>query len=143
MADAGMKKGENQAEAQGDQSMGLQRSQWKITEKDGQLTVCAELPGINKEDVKVELTPEGLTITGGSKREKKERQGLFYRSGRSYGAFSHTIPLPEFAQVDNAKATFENGVLTVSVPVHEPERRRREIPIEAREEGSEPQSTAA
>jgi HSP20 family protein len=115
----------------------------EISEKDGQLNVCAELPGIDKEDVKVELSPEGLTISGERKQEEEERQGDFYRSERSYGAFSRTIPLPEDAEIDNAKATFENGVLTVSVPVPESKRRRREIPIEAREERSQAQSKAA
>jgi HSP20 family protein len=115
----------------------------EISEKDGQLTVRAELPGITKEDVKVELSPEGLTISGERKQEEEERQGDFYRSERSYGAFTRTIPLPEDAQIDNAKATFENGVLTVSIPVPESKRRRREVPIEAREERSQAQSKAA
>ena len=115
----------------------------EISEKDGQLNVCAELPGLNKDEVKVELSPEGLTVSGERKQEEEERRGDFYRSERSYGAFTRTIPLPEDAQIDNAKAIFENGVLTVSIPVPESKRRRRQIPIEAREEQAQTQSKAA
>ena len=113
----------------------------EISEKDGQLAVRADLPGIHKDDVKVELADGVLTISGERKAEQEERQGDFYRSERSYGAFARRIPIPEDAQVDNTKATFENGVLTVLVPVPESKRRRREVPIEAKEERT--QSKAA
>ncbi len=102
----------------------------EIAEEDGQLSVSAELPGLRKEDVKVELTPDGLTISGERKREQEERRGGIYRSERSYGRFVRRIPIPGEAQVDNAKATFENGVLKISIPVPEAQQRRREIPIE-------------
>lgn len=113
----------------------------EMSEKDGRLAVRAELPGLNKDDVKVELADGVLTISGERKQEQEERQGDFYRSERSYGSFTRTIPIPEDAQVDNAKATFEDGVLTVLVPVPESKRRRREVPIEAKDERT--QSKAA
>ncbi len=103
----------------------------EITEKDGQFTVCAELPGLSKDYVKVELTEEGLTISGERKQEQEERRGGLYRTERSYGSFWRTIPIPDDAQVEQAKATFENGLLTVSVPVPASTQRRREIPIES------------
>jgi HSP20 family protein len=103
----------------------------EISEKDGQLTVCAELPGLSKDDVKVELTQDGLTISGERKREQEQQRGGMYRSERTYGSFMRTIPIPEDAQMDSAKATFENGVLTISIPVQESQQRRREIPIES------------
>jgi HSP20 family protein len=115
----------------------------EVSEKDGQLSICAELPGINKDDVKVELSNGALIISGERKQEQEERKGDFYRSERSYGSFTRRIPIPDDAQVENAKATFENGVLTISLPVPESKRRRREIPIEAREERSERRSKAA
>jgi HSP20 family protein len=64
----------------------------EVSEKDGQLTICAELPGLNKDDVKVELTQAGLTISGERKREQEDRRDGFYRSERSYGWFKRTIP---------------------------------------------------
>jgi HSP20 family protein len=123
------------------------RSIWsppiEVSEKDGQLSICAELPGVKKDDVKVELTDGALTISGERKQEQDEQQGDFYRSERIYGAFTRTIPIPEGADVENAKATFEDGVLEVSVPVPESKRRRREVPIETKEKQSQPQSKAA
>jgi HSP20 family protein len=102
----------------------------EVSEQDDQFVVCAELPGIRKEDVKVELTPLGLMITGERKRDQEERGEGFYRSERSYGAFSRTIPIPEEANLEQAKAQFEDGILKVSLPIPESKRQRREIPIE-------------
>ncbi|HEU4684766.1 MAG TPA: Hsp20/alpha crystallin family protein [Nitrospira sp.] len=102
----------------------------EVAERDGQLSISAELPGLRKEDIKVELTQNGLTISGERKREQEEERDGIYRSERSYGFFSRTIPIPEDAEVDQAKATFENGILTVTIPVPHAAQRRREIPIE-------------
>ncbi|HJT19212.1 MAG TPA: Hsp20/alpha crystallin family protein [Nitrospira sp.] len=114
----------------GPSAMSLWSPPVEIAEKDGQFTVCAELPGLRKEDVKVELTQDGLTIRGERKREQEEEKGGIYRSERSYGSFFRTIPVPDDADMDQAKATFENGLLTVTVPLPETTKRRREIPIE-------------
>jgi HSP20 family protein len=101
----------------------------EVTERGNTLVVRADLPGINANDVKVEVTPEGLTIQGERKREHEERGAWGYRSERSYGSFYRTIPLPEGASVDGAKAAFKDGVLEVTVPVPEQQNRRRQIPI--------------
>ncbi len=103
----------------------------EVREKDNNLVISADLPGLNKEDVKIEATDEGLVIQGERKREEEKRERGLYRSERSYGRFYRLIPLPEGAKVENAKAQFNNGVLEITVPVSEPERKRREIPIEA------------
>jgi len=118
-------------------STGLWSPPIEVREKDGRLNICAELPGLRKEDIKVQLTEEGLTISGERKREEEDQQGGIYRSERSYGAFVRTIPIPDDAEVDQAKATFENGVLTVTVPVPQTAQRRKEIPIEGGETGSQ------
>jgi len=112
----------------------------EVSEKDGHIKICAELPGMSKEDVKVEVTQEGVTISGERKREEENRREGIYRSERSYGSFMRTIPVPAEAQVEKAKATFENGILTVSVPVPETNYRRHEIPIESRGQSQEPSS---
>jgi HSP20 family protein len=101
----------------------------EVTERGNTLVVRADLPGINANDVKVEVTPEGLTIQGERKREHEERGAWGYRSERTYGSFYRTIPLPEGASIDTAKAEFKDGVLEVSVPVPEQQNRRRQIPI--------------
>ncbi len=109
----------------------------EIRQKGDNLIISAELPGIKKEDVKLEMTDEGLLIQGERKREEEEREEGFYRSERSYGRFARLIPLPEGANIDQTKAQFNNGVLEVTVPVPQLEKKekRREIPIEAGERG--------
>jgi HSP20 family protein len=101
----------------------------EVFERDNNFVVRADLPGLNKDDVKVEMTDEGLVIQGERKREHEEKGEGWYRSERSYGQFYRLIPLPEGTNAEQAKAQFENGVLEVSVPVPESQRRRR-IPIE-------------
>jgi len=101
-----------------------------VRERDHHLIVSADLPGLTKDDVKVEVTDEGLSIRGERKREYEERQEGYYRTERSYGSFRRVIPLPEGASVEQAKALFKDGVLEVTVPIPESARRRREIPIE-------------
>lgn len=102
----------------------------EVSETKGQFKVCAELPGLSKEDVRVELTQDGVTISGERKREAEDRRQGVYRSERRYGAFRRTIPIPEGANLDETTATFENGILTVTVSVPQANRQRREIPIE-------------
>jgi len=104
----------------------------EIAEKEGEFVVSAELPGLKKDDVKVELMQDTLVLRGERKQQQEERRGGVYRTERSYGSFIRTIPIPEEAQVEQAKATFEDGILTVSVPVAQAASRRREIPIEDR-----------
>jgi HSP20 family protein len=101
----------------------------EVRESDNNLVVCAELPGLSEKDVKVEATPEGLVIQGERKREYTGEEGGVQRSERSYGRFWRLIPLPEGANVEQAKANFENGVLEVTIPVPEAQQKRRQIPI--------------
>jgi len=101
----------------------------EVREREGNLVVNAELPGLNKEDVKVEVTNEGLVIQGERKREHVEDRGGIHRSERSYGAFYRLIPLPEGATLDKAAAEFTNGILEVSIPVAETKQKPREVPV--------------
>lgn len=114
----------------------------EVSERDGKLEIRADLPGVNEKDVKVEVTDDGLIIQGERKREHEERREGYYRSERSYGQFYRVIPLPEGANVDQARAEFRNGELRVSVPVAQQQRKSREVPIstgsgDRREPGSE------
>ena len=88
-----------------------------ISEKDGQIKVCAELPGLSEDNVRVELTQDGLTISGERPGVQDDRREGIYWSERFCRSFMRTIPIPNEAQAEKAKATFENEVLTVLVPV--------------------------
>jgi HSP20 family protein len=96
----------------------------------GDVVVTAELPGLKKEDVKVELTDDALIIQGERKQEHKEDHEGFHSWERSYGRFYRSIPLPEGAKTDQAKAELTDGVLKVSVPVAETKKKARQIPVE-------------
>jgi HSP20 family protein len=101
----------------------------EISEKDNEVVVCAELPGLKPEDVKVEVTDDALVIEGERKQEHEEKKGGRWHSERSYGHFYRTIPLPEGAKVDQVRADFKNGELQVTVPVQRTDAKRRQIPI--------------
>jgi HSP20 family protein len=115
----------------------------EVNEHDGKLEVVADLPGINESDVKVEVTEDGLVIQGERKREREQKGEHYYQSERSYGHFYRLIPLPENANLDQARAEFRNGELRISVPVPERQRNTRQIPISAGGERKEPQSQTA
>jgi HSP20 family protein len=89
----------------------------EIEEKDNTLFVKADLPGIRKEAVKVEIAPEGVTIAGERKEEKEEKKEGYFRTERIYGTFERFVPLPDGAVLDKAVAAFKDGVLTVTVPL--------------------------
>lgn len=101
----------------------------EVKEKEGKLLISAELPGLKKEDIKVEVTPEALVLEGERKQEKEEKKEGYYHSERSYGRFHRLIPLPEGAELDKAEAEFTNGVLEVSIPIPKTETKRRQIPV--------------
>ncbi len=101
----------------------------EVREHDGNLEVTAELPGMKKEDVKVESTDDGLIIEGERRQQHEETQGEFRRSERSYGHFYRMIPLPQGAETDKAKAEFKDGLLQVRVPIPNYKRQSRQIQI--------------
>ena len=88
-----------------------------VFEKDNRLIARADLPGLKKEDVKVEAVDGYLTISGERKHEAETKEDSFYRCEREYGSFYRAIPLPEGVNFGNVTATFENGVLEVTVPL--------------------------
>lgn len=87
----------------------------EMFERDGKLIVRADLPGLSKDDVKVELRDDILTIEGERNDERKEEREGFYRSERSYGKFFRTLPLPEGTTGEHCNASFRNGVLEITM----------------------------
>ena len=88
-----------------------------VFERDSRLVTRVDLPGLKKEDVKVEVTDGHLAISGERKSETEQKMDNVYRSERSYGSFYRAVPLPAAAKLEDVKATFANGVLEVSVPL--------------------------
>jgi len=106
----------------------------------GNLVVTAELPGLKKEEVKVEMTDEGLVIEGERKREHTEDHKGYHRYERSYGKFYRSIPLPEGARTEEARAELNEGVLRITVPAPEAKKNIRQITVE---EGAEKKTVTA
>lgn len=96
----------------------------------GSLVVTAELPGVKKEEVNVQLKENNLILEGERRREHKEDHEGFHRTERSYGRFYRSIPLPEGARTEEAKAELTDGLLKISMPVAEAKKNMRQIKIE-------------
>lgn len=103
-----------------------------VRQCNGNMVITAELPGLKKEEVKVELLDNAVVIQGERKREHKEDHQGYHRYERSYGQFYRSIPLPEGAKMDQVKAELQDGVLKVSVPVPVAEKKSRPVPIETK-----------
>lgn len=101
-----------------------------VFRRDNELVVRADLPGLKREDVNVEVEDHVLAISGERRQEEEEREEGYYRAERSYGSFCRTISIPEGVDESQIKASFHDGVLEVTVPLPaEPERRGRKIEI--------------
>ncbi|HMK50112.1 MAG TPA: Hsp20/alpha crystallin family protein [Thermodesulfovibrionales bacterium] len=87
-----------------------------VKESAKEISISAELPGLDDKDVVVSLTKDTVTITGEKKQEKESKGKDFYRMERSYGSFSRTIPLPSEIDPDKVKAEFKKGILSISLP---------------------------
>jgi HSP20 family protein len=91
------------------------------------LVVSAELPGVPRDAIQIEATADGIAISG-ERRESREEGGKdtgYHLAERSYGSFYRSIPLPEGAQVEQAKANMRDGVLEVTVPLRPTQARKR------------------
>jgi HSP20 family protein len=98
--------------------------------RDGNLVVSAELPGLKDEDITVAIRDDAIVIEGERQIRHEENEGGVHRTELRYGQFYRAIPLPEGADVENARAEFKDGVLQVSVPVPQEQRNERQIPVE-------------
>jgi HSP20 family protein len=87
--------------------------------ENGNLVVKAEIPGVASEDLDLTVKEGILTISGESRAEEEIEEENYVRRERRYGSFSRSLALPAEAEGDKAEAVFEDGVLTVSIPVAE------------------------
>jgi HSP20 family protein len=112
--------------------------QVEVFEREGQLVVRADLPGLTKDDISVDITDDALVIRGERRSEREENEEGYYRTERSYGSFYRSIPLPEGVDAENANATFRNGVLEITMQAPQrAEQRGRRLEIREGAEGEE------
>ena len=100
-----------------------------VIERDSEIVIKAELPGVDKKDLDISVTKNTVTIKGSTSHEKKEEKGELYRCEISRGSYSRTLPLPSEVNEDKAKATFKDGILELTLPKVE-ESKRRSIKVE-------------
>ena len=103
--------------------------QVEVLQRDKEFVVRADLPGINKDNVKVELRDDSIVLRGERQEERKEEREGFLRTERSYGSFYREIPLPPDVDTSQATATFRDGVLEITMPSSEGEGRMRQLEI--------------
>ena len=87
-----------------------------VIDRDTEVVVRAELPGVAKEDLDVSVTGNSVTLKAHTSHEEKEEKGEYYRREMSYGEYQRTIALPHTVDGEKARATFEDGVLELTLP---------------------------
>jgi HSP20 family protein len=113
-----------------------------LVETDDHYVLKADLPGLSEDDVNVEVEDNVLTVSGERKSENEDKREGYVRVERSYGAFRRSLRLPKGVNPEAVNATFDKGVLEVSIPKPE-EAKPRKVAIQvgqraAEIEGSEP-----
>jgi HSP20 family protein len=101
----------------------------EIFKRDDKIVTRAELPGLKKEDVNVEVDNGMLVISGERCDDNEDSRDGFYRSERVYGQFYRAIPLPEGVDADHCEASFKDGVLEVTFPAPRPQERKTQVNI--------------
>ena len=91
-----------------------------ISEDEDNIYVEAEIPGVKKEDIKITLQDNILTITGEKKKENNKKN--FFRSERVYGSFTRSFTLPDDINSDSVEAKFDNGILNITIQKVQPKR---------------------
>lgn len=99
-----------------------------LVETDDHFVLRADLPGLTEDDVKIEVEDKVLTVSGERKAEQETTKEGYHRVERAFGAFSRSLTLPEGVDADAVTASFERGVLEISIPKPE-ERKPRRVSI--------------
>ncbi len=100
-----------------------------VYETEGGYVLKAELPGVSKEDIKIDINDNVLTLKGEKKFEEKTEKDNYLRIERSYGSFTRTFALSDKVDSENIKAAYKDGVLEVTLPKKE-EAKPKEIKVE-------------
>lgn len=114
-----------------------------VKQRGNELAIAADLPGVDPNQVTVEVTEDAVVIAGTRDEQRVEDNGDIYKVERTFGAIFREIPLPQGALVDQAKAAFKDGVLEISVPAPPaPASRRRRLEITRDGSKQDPQHRA-
>jgi HSP20 family protein len=112
----------------GPTSESIRNTEWAplvdVSEDEKEFLITAELPDMNREDVKVTAIDGTLRITGERKFEEEKKDKTFHRIERAYGSFERCFQLPEAAKIDALTAEYKNGVLKVHVPKSDVQKRK-------------------
>ncbi len=95
-----------------------------VYETDNEVVIEVETPGLRKEDVKITVEDNVLRIHGEKKIEREQKDRNYYVVERSYGTFERAFRLPDYVDTEKIKAKFENGVLTITLPKKEEEKKK-------------------
>ena len=101
-----------------------------LAETDAELVLRAELPGVDKKGLEVEVLPDAVTIRAKTSEEKEIKEATYYRRERSWGAFERSIPLPVEVKSDQAKASLKDGLLEITLPKTEAARAKQPRKVE-------------
>ncbi len=101
----------------------------EVKETDDRYIVRMDIPGVNKKDIKIEVTDNTLIVSGERKEEKEEKEASYYRREIAYGSFYRAIQLPSDIDPEKINAKYENGVLVIEIPKSE-KARKREIKVQ-------------
>lgn len=121
----------------------------EVSERDGQLVIVAEVPGMAKESISVDVDADRVVISGERAEQHETSRGSLYVSERRYGHFERAIALPPGARPDEAKASFANGILEIAIPLAtQPGMRRLDVrdgseSTRQKPESAEPKTAAA
>ncbi|RFA28978.1 heat-shock protein Hsp20 [Alkalilimnicola ehrlichii] len=96
-----------------------------VLERDKEIMMKAEIPGVDKDDLDVSVTDNTVTIKATTKHEQEEEEGDYYRCEISRGSYARTIALPSEVDASQAKAKFDNGVLEMTLPKKEAAKRQK------------------
>jgi HSP20 family protein len=88
----------------------------EIAESDGEVTVKLEIPGVEKDQIELNVADDELTVRGETRKETEEKKKSYYRQEIRYGSFQRTVPLPVEVDGSKASAQLKNGMLTVTIP---------------------------
>jgi len=100
-----------------------------IIDRDDEVVIKAELPGVDKKDIDLSVTRNSVTIKASTSHEEKEEKGDYYRCEMSRGSFARTVMLPADVAEDKARAAFRDGILELTLPKLQ-ETRRRTVKVE-------------